>query len=153
MDLANSLVHQQYARKADIKGIMDRLASALPSAFTQLQSYISCSLLSVMSIFIYYSESLNAHSPDPGLNPMNSEQAQAKPKSQIPLLYHGSRRRPAINLGREQSFMEGRHAAGTLRDSIPGDRLTPPRRHRCQCYGSTPSSKWTLAQRCSVYYS
>lgn len=37
MDLENSIVHQQYARKADFKDIWDRLVSALPSAFAQPQ--------------------------------------------------------------------------------------------------------------------
>lgn len=35
MNLANSAVHQQYARRADLKDIWDRLVSALPSAFVQ----------------------------------------------------------------------------------------------------------------------
>jgi hypothetical protein len=42
MNLANSVVHQQYARKADLKVIWDRLVSALPSAFvhsTSLYAY------------------------------------------------------------------------------------------------------------------
>ena len=39
MNLANSVVHQQYARKADYKVIWDRLVSALPSAFVQVQLY------------------------------------------------------------------------------------------------------------------
>jgi len=33
MNLENRIVHQQYARKADLKGLWDRLVSALPSAF------------------------------------------------------------------------------------------------------------------------
>ena len=81
MNFANSLVHQQYARKAELKDVLDRLASALPSAFAQLQLYLLYLLLLVLSIFIYYSEPLNARSPDSSLNPMNSEQAQARPKS------------------------------------------------------------------------
>jgi hypothetical protein len=37
MNLGNSLVHQQYARKADFRDIRDRLVSGLPSAFVQSQ--------------------------------------------------------------------------------------------------------------------
>jgi hypothetical protein len=33
MNLANSVVHQQYARKVDLKDMWNRLVSALPSAF------------------------------------------------------------------------------------------------------------------------
>jgi len=36
MDLGNSLVRQQYARKADIKDIWERLVSALPSSSVEL---------------------------------------------------------------------------------------------------------------------
>jgi len=56
MNLADSLVHQQYARKAEFKDIWDRLVSALPSAFGSLQPRVPYSFLSVLSIFIYYSE-------------------------------------------------------------------------------------------------
>ena len=149
MTLANSLVHQQYARKAEFKDIWDRLVSALPSALGELQPCASYLFLSVLSIFIYYSEYLHPVLKV-CLNPMNSEQAQTKPKSQIPLLRHGSRRWPTTGLGREQSFVEACHATGTPYDSIPTDRLTSPRRHRWQCCGSTPSSRWTLAQQYSV---
>lgn len=37
MNQENSVVHQQYARKADLKVIVDRLVSALPSAFISLR--------------------------------------------------------------------------------------------------------------------
>lgn len=126
MHLGNSLVHQQYARKADLKDICDRLVSAFPSAFVRFPSYILHLFLSVLSIFIYYSEHLDPRSPGLNLNPTTSEQAQAKPKSKIPLLRHGSRRWPAIGLGRKQSFVGGRHETGAPQCSVPGDRLTFP---------------------------
>ena len=62
MTLANSLVHQQYARKAEFKDIWDRLVSALPSALGELQPCASYLFLSVLSIFIYYSEYLHPRS-------------------------------------------------------------------------------------------
>ena len=92
----------------------------------------------------------NSHSPDFGLNPMNSEQAQAKQKCQIPLLRHICRHWPTVGLGCKQSFMEGRHAAGMSPDRIPGHEFTLPRHRRWQCYGSTPFSKSILAQEYSV---
>ena len=68
MNLGNSVVHQQYARKADLKDIRDRLVSALPSVFVQLQLYILRLHRAVLSIFIYYSESWNSPPPDFSLN-------------------------------------------------------------------------------------
>jgi len=62
MDLANSLVHQQYARKAEFKDIWDRLVSALPSAFSGFQPCVVYLFLSVLAIFIYYSEHLHPRS-------------------------------------------------------------------------------------------
>jgi len=62
MNLATSLVHQQYARKAEFKDIWDRLVSALPSAFDGLQPCVLYLFLSVLSIFIYYSEHLHPRS-------------------------------------------------------------------------------------------
>ena len=68
MNLANSVVHQQYARKADLKDIWDRLVSSLPSAFVQPQSFILGLHCTVLSIFVYYSETWNPPSPDFSLN-------------------------------------------------------------------------------------
>ena len=78
---------------------------------------------------------------------MNSKQAQAKSKSPVSLFRHVRRRWPATNLDCKQSFVEGRDATGMMPDRIPGDKLTFPSHPRWQCYGSTPFSKWTLAQQ------
>jgi hypothetical protein len=40
MNSASSVVHQQYAQKADLKVIVERLISALPSAFIPSHSRI-----------------------------------------------------------------------------------------------------------------
>jgi len=84
---------------------------------------------------------------------MNSKQVQAKSKSRVPLLRHVCRRWPAVNLGCKQSFVEGRDATGMVPDRIAGDKLTFPSHPRWQCYGSTPFSRWILAQQYSAFYS
>ena len=51
VNLAGSAVHQQYARKADLKSIMGRLVSALPSAFVQ---YNHMYFTLIRSSFVYF---------------------------------------------------------------------------------------------------
>lgn len=55
---------------------------------------------------------------------MNSEQTQAKPTGQIPLLHHVFGRCPQINLGCEQSCVGGRYATGVSHTKTPGHYLT-----------------------------